>query len=74
MFCFVMFGCCCLEACFSNERQKGSGCGKEERWGGTGRRRGKRNLNQDILYEKLSIFNIKFRLSYFMNKSCDIDF
>lgn len=37
---------------FSNERQKGSGCGWERRWGETERSIGKGNCIQIILYEK----------------------
>ena len=42
---------------FSNEGQKGSGPGGEEKWEGTGRRRGRGNSNQDISYGNRNVLN-----------------
>jgi hypothetical protein len=47
-----MSGCYLLEF-FSNERWKGTGSGKERRWGGTGKSRRRGNCNQDIVYVKI---------------------
>lgn len=43
----------------SNKSQKGGEFRGKGSWGGTGRRRGKGNCNQKILYGKGSLFSIK---------------
>jgi hypothetical protein len=43
----------------SKETQKECGSGRERRWEGIERRRGRENYNQDILYGKRNCFQLK---------------
>jgi len=47
---------------FSNERQRGSGYGGEQRWEGIGRGRERENYNQNIfVVQERNIFNKKWK-------------
>jgi hypothetical protein len=62
-----------LSLFFSNEIQKDSRSGADGRWGGSWRRRGKGNYNQDMLYEKRTCFSTKEKI-IFKNEGTEVPF